>query len=63
MSATREEMIACLDRELALRVYVYGARVGAGAMTQGKADHELRVMRAVRDVVFALPVTQGRLFP
>lgn len=40
-------MIACARRELALRRNVYPRFVGAGRMTQFKADDEIRDMEAI----------------
>lgn len=41
------DMIACVEREIAMRERVYPRWVESGRMTQDKADWELRVMRAV----------------
>ena len=39
--------IACVEREIAMRVSVYGRRVQDGRMKQEKADAEIAAMRAV----------------
>lgn len=63
--SSREEMLACVDREIRMRERVYPDWVKYGRMTEGKAHHEIVTMRAVRDVIAALPVeppTQPGLF-
>jgi hypothetical protein len=42
-----EEQIACVEREISMRVHVYARRVLAKQMTQKTADKELAHMRAV----------------
>lgn len=44
---TVAEMIAAVEREIAMRGRVYPRRVADGKMTQAKADAEVRAMRAV----------------
>lgn len=44
---TVAEMVACVEREIAMRGRVYPRRVADGKMTQAKADAEVRAMRAV----------------
>lgn len=41
-----EQQIACIEREVAMRVHVYARFVIERRMTQAKADHELGAMRA-----------------
>lgn len=41
------QQIAAVEREIAMREYVFPRRVADKKMTQAKADHELTVMRAV----------------
>lgn len=54
--STREEMLACVDRELKMRERVYPDWVAQQRMSEKKSQHELATMRAVREVVAALPV-------
>lgn len=42
-----EEQIACIEREIRMRERVYPRWVGAGKLSQKKADHEIAAMRAV----------------
>ena len=51
---TITEQLACLDREIAMRERVYPRWVSAGKMTQAKVDHEMRAMRAARDMLRSL---------
>lgn len=44
---TRDDKIAALRREMALRERVYPKWIASGRMKQSKADHELAVMRAI----------------
>ncbi len=44
-----DEMVACAERELALRRRVYPQWVQSGRMSQGKADEEIAKMAAVVD--------------
>lgn len=63
---TREEMLACVEREIRMRERVYPEWTKLGRMSAQKAAHELAAMRAVRDVIAALPVVpapQAELFP
>lgn len=65
MSATRDEMLACVDRELKMRERVYPEWTKLGRISEKKAAHELATMRSVRAVVAALPVeppAQSNLF-
>lgn len=54
------EQIACIQRELKLRLFVYPKRVAAGKMTQPQADHELRVMG---DILARLKAAEARSTP
>lgn len=42
-----KEQVACIERELKMRLRVYGRLVSEKKMLQAKADHELGAMRAV----------------
>lgn len=44
---TIEEQIACIERELGMRVKLYPRWVKSGKLTQAAADEELARMRAV----------------
>lgn len=44
---TLDDQIACVQREIDMRVHVYANRVRAHQMTQKTADRELAHMRAV----------------
>lgn len=48
---TSDELVACVKREIALRERVYPKWISAGRMTQEKANHEIRCMRAVLNIV------------
>jgi hypothetical protein len=48
---TKAEMLAALDREIALRRSVYPGRVQRKFMSQAKATHEIDAMIAIRGVV------------
>lgn len=43
-----DAQIACVKREINMRVHVYPRWVGQGRMTQAEADRELNTMRAVQ---------------
>lgn len=47
MSATLQEQIACVSREIHMREHVYPRWVQAKKMSQNKADYELQTMREV----------------
>jgi hypothetical protein len=44
---SREQKIACLQRELNYRTSVYPRRVSDKRMSAAKADYEILVMRAI----------------
>ena len=44
---TRDEKIAALKREIALRKNVFPKRIERQVMTQEKANHEIAVMEAI----------------
>ena len=46
--------VACVEREIEMRVSVYGRRVQNGQMKQAKADAEIAAMRAVLATLKAL---------
>jgi hypothetical protein len=49
-------MLACVEREVRMRERVYPEWVKLGRMSEKKAHDELAAMRAVREVIAALPV-------
>jgi hypothetical protein len=44
---TIAELVACAEREVRFREYVYPRRVAAGRMTQEKAEKEIALMLAI----------------
>lgn len=46
-----EDLVACVDRELARRARAFGRLVDAGRMDKARADQELAMMREVREVL------------
>lgn len=44
-----EEKLACVEREVKLRRYVYPARVQSGRMTKKLADEQIALMEAIAD--------------
>lgn len=47
-----EDKIKCVEREIAMRKGVYGRWVEKGAMSLGKATHEIETMEAIlRDLL------------
>lgn len=52
---TRKDLLACIDRELALRERVYPRQVALGHMSDPKARNEIAAMRAVRAVLAQVP--------
>ena len=63
MARTLEAQIACVERELKMRVRVYPRWVEARRMTQQKADVEISTMEAVLATLQALvpPPAQGSI--
>jgi hypothetical protein len=59
---TRAEVLACIEREIALRERAYPRWIEAGRMTTEKAAKELGLMRAVFAIVRQLPAEQASLF-
>lgn len=62
---TREELIACVEREIRMRERVYPDRVAMGKMSGASSLREVAMMRAVLDVLLKLPTVppvQQRLF-
>lgn len=59
---TREQLLACVDREIRMRELVYPERVALRKMTPAKMADELGSMRAIRAVIAQLPPTQPNLF-
>lgn len=43
-----DEQIACVEREIRLREFVYPRRVRDKRLTQAKAEREIETMRAVK---------------
>lgn len=43
-----EQLVACVDREIAFRRRVYPRWVAAGKLTQAAADEQMALMQAVR---------------
>lgn len=64
MTATLDEKIACLKRELKLRHQVYPRLIRKGKMTAAARDLELRVMAAILTDYLAQqpPASAGPLF-
>lgn len=48
---TLDAQIACVEREIGMREFVYPRRIASGAMTPGKADAELAGMRAALETL------------
>lgn len=44
-----EQLVACVDREIAFRARVYPRWVATKKLTQTAADEQMTLMRAVRD--------------
>jgi hypothetical protein len=51
---TLERQIACVEREIRMRLKVYARWVDQKKLTQATADKELREMRAVLDTLQSL---------
>jgi len=49
-----EDLIKCVEREIAMRKRVYPSRVAAAKMTQGQADREIDMMKCIRKCLIAL---------
>jgi hypothetical protein len=60
---TIEEQVACVERELRMRRSAYPRWIGAGRLTQAKADAEIAAMEAVLATLQAQvpPPAQGGL--
>jgi hypothetical protein len=43
------DKLACIEREIKMRLKVYPRWIEKGKMTQEKADHEIAVMREIAD--------------
>jgi hypothetical protein len=61
MTATTQEMIACIEREIKMREYVFPKRVASQQMTQKKMDAEIQTMRDVLAVLQAKAETERLL--
>lgn len=44
-----DEKLACIEREIAMRMRVYPRRVESGRMKQAKADAEIATMQSIAD--------------
>ena len=44
---TNEEKIACLQREIDMRIRVYGRYMAEGKMSKSKAEREIEIMKAI----------------
>jgi hypothetical protein len=51
---TLSRQIACIERELAIRVRVFPAWVRSGRIQQSQADDELNAMRAVLETLHSV---------
>lgn len=58
---SREDLLACVDRELRYRQRVFPRRVEQGKMTIEESSREISRMTAVRAVIAQLPATQPGL--
>lgn len=47
LEPTMDEMIACVEREIAMREKVYPRRIAQGMMKLERADREIEIMKAV----------------
>jgi len=57
---TNADKLACAERELKYRRWVYEKRVAENKMSTGKAAHEIACMEAIRDD-YAAAVEKERL--
>jgi hypothetical protein len=61
------DLVACVEREIRMRLRVYPGWVARNRMTQARADQEIALMREVLALVkeraTPAPETQGALFP
>lgn len=44
---TDADKLACIEREIKFRSYVYPRRIDNGTMTQEKADREIAIMQSI----------------
>jgi len=49
LTFTPEEKLACIEREIRMRLKTYPRWVAAGNMTQKNADREIAVMKAIAE--------------
>ena len=49
MNFSDGDTLACLEREIALRISVYGRRVAERKMSQNKADREIAIMQSIAE--------------
>lgn len=54
VAVTLEEQLACVEREIGLRLRVYPRWVASGKMRPASADKEIERMQAVRDTLKGL---------
>lgn len=46
---TDADKLACVEREIKFRTYVYPRRIDNGTMTQERADREIAIMESIRE--------------
>jgi hypothetical protein len=44
---TDADKLACIEREIKFRIYVYPRRIDNGTMSQDKAEREIAIMKAI----------------
>jgi hypothetical protein len=52
-----EDMLKCVERELALRKIMYPKWVNSGVMKEDVAKHEINVMQAIHETLYELKET------
>ncbi len=55
---TITDEIRCIEREIKLRENFYPRWINAGRMTEGKADHEIRCMKAILERLHEVESTE-----
>jgi hypothetical protein len=48
---TTDQMVSCVEREIAMRKRVYPSRTANGRMTKAKAEYEIGCMAAVLEIL------------
>lgn len=61
MAISVTEMIACAEREVGMRKFVFPRRVGNHQMTQKKSDYEIACMEAIVEKLKSLPTDSPQL--